>query len=232
MCVAPIPFILGFDLLLQAASRRVPSPRSTASSGRARRNSATPSASRARCARVLWLPRAALVPVFRLPAGARCVSQNACRAVAARHAAPQLPLDQGGGEGKAIYIDTEGTFRPERLQQIAARYGLRGRCAPGPPPALRARRPSVPSRSTALRIAPAALVAARRRCAGQRGVCARVQLRAPVPPADQRGCDDVRVPVRRAGFSRADDSRIGVPPRCVRAHSKSAGCHWRAGMRC
>ena len=27
---------------------------------------------------------------------------------------------------QAIYIDTEGTFRPERLQQIAARYGLRG----------------------------------------------------------------------------------------------------------
>lgn len=38
----------------------------------------------------------------------------------------QLPVDRGGGEGKAIYIDTEGTFRPERLQQIAARYGLRG----------------------------------------------------------------------------------------------------------
>lgn len=38
----------------------------------------------------------------------------------------QLPLGQGGGEGKAIYIDTEGTFRPERLQQIAKRYDLRG----------------------------------------------------------------------------------------------------------
>jgi len=38
----------------------------------------------------------------------------------------QLPLERGGGEGKAIYIDTEGTFRPERLQQIAERYGLRG----------------------------------------------------------------------------------------------------------
>ncbi|CAL9770900.1 unnamed protein product [Musa acuminata subsp. burmannicoides] len=24
----------------------------------------------------------------------------------------QLPLDQGGGEGKALYIDAEGTFRP------------------------------------------------------------------------------------------------------------------------
>jgi len=37
----------------------------------------------------------------------------------------QLPIDQGGGEGKALYIDTEGTFRPERLVPIAERYGLR-----------------------------------------------------------------------------------------------------------
>ena len=28
----------------------------------------------------------------------------------------------GGGEGKAMYIDTEGTFRPERLVQIAQEY--------------------------------------------------------------------------------------------------------------
>lgn len=36
----------------------------------------------------------------------------------------QLPLDQGGAEGKAMYIDTEGTFRPTRLVQIAERYGV------------------------------------------------------------------------------------------------------------
>ncbi|RYG48294.1 DNA repair protein RAD51 [archaeon] len=36
----------------------------------------------------------------------------------------QLPMDQGGGEGKAMYIDTEGTFRPQRLVEIATRYGL------------------------------------------------------------------------------------------------------------
>ena len=36
----------------------------------------------------------------------------------------QLPLSSGGGEGKALYIDTEGTFRPERLVQIAERFGL------------------------------------------------------------------------------------------------------------
>lgn len=27
----------------------------------------------------------------------------------------------GGGEGKAMYIDTEGTFRPERLLAVAER---------------------------------------------------------------------------------------------------------------
>ncbi|GLC39242.1 DNA repair protein RAD51 A [Pleodorina starrii] len=36
----------------------------------------------------------------------------------------QLPVDMGGGEGKAMYIDTEGTFRPQRLIQIAEKYGL------------------------------------------------------------------------------------------------------------
>jgi len=38
----------------------------------------------------------------------------------------QLPFDDGGGEGKALYIDTEGTFRPERCLAIAERYGLNG----------------------------------------------------------------------------------------------------------
>jgi DNA repair protein RAD51 len=38
----------------------------------------------------------------------------------------QLPIDQGGGEGKCLYIDTEGTFRPERLVSIAERYQLSG----------------------------------------------------------------------------------------------------------
>jgi DNA repair protein RAD51 len=36
----------------------------------------------------------------------------------------QLPIDQGGGEGKCLYIDTEGTFRPERLLAVADRYNL------------------------------------------------------------------------------------------------------------
>jgi len=36
----------------------------------------------------------------------------------------QLPLENGGGQGKALYIDTEGTFRPERLKDIAERFGL------------------------------------------------------------------------------------------------------------
>ncbi len=36
----------------------------------------------------------------------------------------QLPLEKGGCEGKAVYIDTEGTFRPERIRQIAEAKGL------------------------------------------------------------------------------------------------------------
>lgn len=35
----------------------------------------------------------------------------------------QLPKDQGGLDGKAVYIDTEGTFRPERIRQIAEGVG-------------------------------------------------------------------------------------------------------------
>jgi DNA repair protein RAD51 len=38
----------------------------------------------------------------------------------------QLPLDQGGAAGKCLYIDTEGTFRPERLLATAQRFGLNG----------------------------------------------------------------------------------------------------------
>ena len=36
----------------------------------------------------------------------------------------QLPVEQGGGAGKCLYIDTEGTFRPERLVAAAQRFGL------------------------------------------------------------------------------------------------------------
>ncbi|OXA48547.1 DNA repair protein RAD51 homolog A isoform X4 [Folsomia candida] len=37
----------------------------------------------------------------------------------------QLPLDVGGGDGKCLYIDTDGSFRPERVVAISDRYGLR-----------------------------------------------------------------------------------------------------------
>lgn len=36
----------------------------------------------------------------------------------------QLAVDRGGGEGKCMYIDTEGTFRPQRLVEIARHYKL------------------------------------------------------------------------------------------------------------
>lgn len=32
----------------------------------------------------------------------------------------------GGGEGKCLYIDTEGTFRPVRILAVAERFGLNG----------------------------------------------------------------------------------------------------------
>jgi len=35
----------------------------------------------------------------------------------------QLPVEKGGANGKAVYIDTEGTFRPERIKQIAEAIG-------------------------------------------------------------------------------------------------------------
>jgi len=36
----------------------------------------------------------------------------------------QLPTSMGGGNGKVAYIDTEGTFRPERIAPIAERFNL------------------------------------------------------------------------------------------------------------
>ena len=36
----------------------------------------------------------------------------------------QLPVDKGGASGKALFIDTEGTFRPERLIEIGEKYKM------------------------------------------------------------------------------------------------------------
>jgi DNA repair protein RAD51 len=35
-----------------------------------------------------------------------------------------MAVSDGGGEGRTMYVDTEGTFRPERIVEIAERYGL------------------------------------------------------------------------------------------------------------
>ncbi len=45
------------------------------------------------------------------------IAHNLCVAV-------QRPIDEGGMESGAIYVDTEGTFRPERIVQMSERYGL------------------------------------------------------------------------------------------------------------
>lgn len=36
----------------------------------------------------------------------------------------QLSFEMNGGQGKVIYLDTEGNFRPERIEAIAERFGL------------------------------------------------------------------------------------------------------------
>ncbi|THH33478.1 hypothetical protein EUX98_g706 [Antrodiella citrinella] len=41
----------------------------------------------------------------------------------------QLPPDMGGASGKVAYIDTEGTFRPDRIRSIADRFGVNGEMA-------------------------------------------------------------------------------------------------------
>jgi len=35
----------------------------------------------------------------------------------------QLPVEKGGANGKCVFIDTEGTFRPSRIKQIAEHIG-------------------------------------------------------------------------------------------------------------
>lgn len=41
----------------------------------------------------------------------------------------QLPTNMGGANGKVVYIDTEGTFRPERIRQIAEGKGVSAEAA-------------------------------------------------------------------------------------------------------
>lgn len=41
----------------------------------------------------------------------------------------QLPAEYGGASGKVAYIDTEGTFRPDRIRSIADRFGVDGTMA-------------------------------------------------------------------------------------------------------
>lgn len=36
----------------------------------------------------------------------------------------QLPVDIGGGEGRVLFVDTEGTFRAQRIVEIARRFGM------------------------------------------------------------------------------------------------------------
>ena len=51
----------------------------------------------------------------------RCGKTQLCHTLAVTC---QLPVSQGGAEGRCLFIDTENTFRPDRLVDIANRFGL------------------------------------------------------------------------------------------------------------
>ena len=51
----------------------------------------------------------------------RCGKTQICHTLAVRS---QLGYDVGGGNGKVCYIDTENTFRPERIREIATANGI------------------------------------------------------------------------------------------------------------
>jgi len=56
----------------------------------------------------------------------RCGKTQVCHSLAV---IAQLPPNMGGANGKVIYIDTEGTFRPERIRQIAENKGVSAEAA-------------------------------------------------------------------------------------------------------
>merc|ERR1719291_1091977 len=51
----------------------------------------------------------------------RCGKTQLCHSLAVM---AQLPPNMGGANGKVVYIDTEGCFRPERIKQIAEGKGV------------------------------------------------------------------------------------------------------------
>jgi hypothetical protein len=130
---------------LQVALRQAPSQRCMASLGAARHSCATRCVSHARWGHAtatadpgsLTCQHPACLPLSTAPMGVldgHASTQFACSRILPAHTADpgwlvptalvvavQLPIDMGGAEGKALYIDTEGTFRPQRLAQIAER---------------------------------------------------------------------------------------------------------------
>jgi hypothetical protein len=88
----------------RAASKPVRSPKSSANSVPAKPNSATRCASPVRCVSACSHLRSCASLILHFAVFFFCF---------------QLKLEQGGGEGKALYIDTEGTFRPKRLIAMA-----------------------------------------------------------------------------------------------------------------
>ncbi|CAJ1371149.1 unnamed protein product [Effrenium voratum] len=56
----------------------------------------------------------------------RCGKTQLCHSLAVM---AQLPSNMGGANGKVVYMDTEGTFRPDRIRQIAEAKGVSAEAA-------------------------------------------------------------------------------------------------------
>ena len=55
----------------------------------------------------------------------RATHSLAARSPLKTYHAPRVP-SFAGGEGRALILDTEGTFRPERILEISKRFDLNG----------------------------------------------------------------------------------------------------------
>ena len=96
-----------------AADAPGPHPRSPSRSCMVNSGAPPPACTTARCCSRLMLLRCPVPLSLRCSTGKTQWCHTLC-------VTTQMPCAQGGGEGKAAYIDTEGTFRPERIKAIGA----------------------------------------------------------------------------------------------------------------
>ena len=62
--------------------------------------------------------------VGRITTGSKAVDELIGGGIETQAVTVQLPKEKGGLDGECVFIDTENTFRPERVEQIADAFGL------------------------------------------------------------------------------------------------------------